>query len=212
MLAARRKGWAPAGGKRLLRYFSVVALLLVGFRFGHAIVDDADRGSEDGGAKPDDMGGRRRDLDLQTVDPPGSSSSRGVVALEGDSSIDTQSDDDDYGNNSQDLSLCLLLIVRDEETSMRINLPLWRDVAHCYVIGVDDRTTDGTVQAIHDALEEDTPRYDDVLRLIDVCARRASVCACVHRLGSLLLYYCCCSRASLPWCCLSRAYPSGRFE
>lgn len=156
MLAPHGKGRAPAGGKPLLRHLSVIALLLAGFSFGHAIKDA--RGLEDGRAKSD-MAGRRQDLDdLPTVDPPGSSSSRGVVAPEG-GNIGTQGDA--YGNsnsNSQDLSLCLLLIVRDEESNLKVNLPLWRDVVHCYVIGVDDRTTDGTVQAIHDALDEDTPR------------------------------------------------------
>lgn len=58
----------------------------------------------------------------------------------------------------RDLSICLLLIVRDEELNLRSNLPLWQDVADCYVIGVDDRTTDGTVQTILDVLPDDKQR------------------------------------------------------
>lgn len=55
------------------------------------------------------------------------------------------------------VSICLLLIVRDEEDNLRENLPFWRDIASCYVIGVDDRTTDGTMQVIRQTLPEDKP-------------------------------------------------------
>lgn len=66
----------------------------------------------------------------------------------------------DYGKNETTVSLCILLIVRDEEANLRANLPLWENVASCYVIGVDDRTTDGTVQAIREVLPEEKPRYE----------------------------------------------------
>lgn len=62
------------------------------------------------------------------------------------------------GGNDRDISVCLLLIVRNEEWNLRSNLPLWKDVADCYVIGVDDRTTDGTLQAIQEGLGEDKQR------------------------------------------------------
>lgn len=62
------------------------------------------------------------------------------------------------GEDKQDISICLLLIVRNEEDSLRENLPLWREVADNYVIGVDDRTTDGTVEVLREVLE-DKPRY-----------------------------------------------------
>lgn len=57
------------------------------------------------------------------------------------------------------VSLCLLVIARDEEANLRANLPLWRDVVSCYVIGVDDRTSDGTMNAIREVLPRDTPRW-----------------------------------------------------
>ena len=59
----------------------------------------------------------------------------------------------------EEIFLCLLMIVRDEETNLRANLPLWDDVVSCYVFGVDDRTTDGTVQAIREVLPQEKPRY-----------------------------------------------------
>lgn len=70
-----------------------------------------------------------------------------------------------YGDErEQELSVCVLLIVRDEESSLRANLPLWQELANCYVIGVDDRTVDGTVQALVEILPEDKPRYVRVWR------------------------------------------------
>lgn len=69
----------------------------------------------------------------------------------------TYNDNADAGEH-RDISICLQLIVRDEEVNLRANLPLWQDVADCYVIGVDDRTTDGTVQAILDVLPDDKQR------------------------------------------------------
>lgn len=57
-----------------------------------------------------------------------------------------------------EISICLLLIVRDEEESLGANLPLWRNIASCYVIGVDDRTTDSTVEVILEVLPEDKSR------------------------------------------------------
>lgn len=69
-------------------------------------------------------------------------------------------DAQDYSKNETAVSLCVLLIVRDEEANLRANLPLWENVASCYVIGVDDRTTDGTVQAIQEVLPEEKPRYE----------------------------------------------------
>ncbi|CAM9370785.1 unnamed protein product [Discosporangium mesarthrocarpum] len=56
-------------------------------------------------------------------------------------------------------TLCMLMIVRDEEVNLRLNLPLWRDVIDCYVIGVDDRTTDGTVSVIESIVPPDKPRH-----------------------------------------------------
>lgn len=160
----------PSAVKPLLRYLSLTVIaLLVGISVGHAI--DA-RGPGDG-SKSDTTGRRRRNL--PTVDPPRGID--GAVALEG--SIGTQGYDDSDNNgvissNQGELCMCLLLIVRDEESNLKANLPLWRDVAHCYVIGVDDRTTDGTMQAIHEALDEDTPRYDRMY-VGQVCARQAHV-------------------------------------
>lgn len=60
--------------------------------------------------------------------------------------------------HSGEVDICLLMIVRDEETSLRTNLPLWRDVATCYVIGVDDRTTDSTAEVILEVLPNNQPR------------------------------------------------------
>ncbi|CAM9404102.1 unnamed protein product, partial [Pylaiella littoralis] len=67
------------------------------------------------------------------------------------SSVVTGQDCNDE-EKQQDVSLCLLLIVRDEEESLKANLNLWRDVADCFVIGVDDRTTDETTSIIQQVL------------------------------------------------------------
>ena len=169
----RGKRRAPAG-KPFLRYISLTVIaLLVGISAGHAI--DARGGSEDGSTSDATEPGRGS-RNVPTVDSPHSVD--GAVALEG--SIGTQGYDNRDSNNSsnQELCLCLLLIVRDEESNLKANLPLWRDVAHCYVIGVDDRTTDGTMQAIHEALDEDTPRYECGAY---VCVhRQAHCCSCSH--------------------------------
>ncbi|CAN0433860.1 unnamed protein product [Ectocarpus sp. 13 AM-2016] len=50
------------------------------------------------------------------------------------------------------------MIVRDEEFSLRENLPLWLDVADCFVIGVDDRTSDATNMVIQQVLGDKTAR------------------------------------------------------
>lgn len=177
LLRGKRRASA---GKPLLRYLSVaVVALLVGLSAGRAIKA---RGSENGPPSDTTESGRGR-RNVPTVDPPRSND--GAVALEG--SIGTQDyEDNDNNSSNQELCMCLLLIVRDEESNLKANLPLWRDVAHCYVIGVDDRTTDGTMQAIHETLHEDTPRYD-----ICVCAETGSllflllfgtaVCSCRRR-------------------------------
>lgn len=73
------------------------------------------------------------------------------------SSVVTGQDCNDE-EKQQDVSLCLLLIVRDEEESLKANLNLWRDVADCFVIGVDDRTTDETTSIIQQVLG-DKARY-----------------------------------------------------
>ncbi|CAM9588914.1 unnamed protein product, partial [Scytosiphon promiscuus] len=64
---------------------------------------------------------------------------------------------DDQGE--LDVSLCLLLIVRDEAASLRANLPLWIDVVDCFVIGIDDRTTDDTPHVIQEVLGGNHPRF-----------------------------------------------------
>lgn len=162
-------------GRRLLRYLSVTPIaLLVGFSVGHAI----DTRNSGDGSESDMTGPGREPRDLTTSDPLRSSD--GAVALE--NSVGTQGyDDKDNSSSSQELCLCLLLIVRDEESNLKANLPLWRDVAHCYVVGVDDRTTDGTMQAIHEALDEDAPRYDMACtdRFARCCSCSSVILLCV---------------------------------
>eukprot|EP00752_Nemacystus_decipiens_P003054 g2831.t1 len=75
------------------------------------------------------------------------------------SNMTTGQDYNDEGEQKQDISLCLLLIVRDEEESLQKNLPLWREVADCFVIGVDERTTDRTTVIIHEVLGDDVARF-----------------------------------------------------
>lgn len=83
----------------------------------------------------------------------------GALAAEHSSgSITTGQDHNDEGEQQQDISLCLLLIVRDEEESLKKNLPVWRDVADCFVVGVDDRTTDRTATTIQEVLGDDKAR------------------------------------------------------
>eukprot|EP00611_Tribonema_gayanum_P030155 TRINITY_DN829_c0_g2_i1.p1 TRINITY_DN829_c0_g2~~TRINITY_DN829_c0_g2_i1.p1 ORF type:complete len:977 (+),score=264.58 TRINITY_DN829_c0_g2_i1:124-2931(+) len=55
-------------------------------------------------------------------------------------------------------TLCILMIIRNEEANLRLNLPLWRDVADCFVFGVDDRTDDDSIGAIHASLPSWMPR------------------------------------------------------
>ena len=87
-----------------------------------------------------------------------SSSSSGGGGGGSSSDMTTRQDYSDEGEQQQDISLCLLLIVRDEEESLQKNLPLWREVADCFVIGVDERTTDRTAITIHEVLGDDTER------------------------------------------------------
>ena len=89
---------------------------------------------------------------------PGSGSSSGGGGGSSSSDMTTRQDYSDEGEQQQDISLCLLLIVRDEEESLQKNLPLWREVADCFVIGVDERTTDRTAITIHEVLGDDTER------------------------------------------------------
>jgi tetratricopeptide (TPR) repeat protein len=56
------------------------------------------------------------------------------------------------------VSLCLLMMLRNEESNLRLNLSLWRDLVDCYVFGIDDRTTDESEAAIAALLPPSTPR------------------------------------------------------
>lgn len=108
-----------------------------------------------------------RDTQISGEDSPDGLRTRHGLPIESDAALPVEAeatgyvnDARDYGENETSVSLCILLIVRDEEANLRVNLPLWGNVASCYVIGVDDRTTDGTVQAIREVLPEEKPRYE----------------------------------------------------
>ncbi len=57
---------------------------------------------------------------------------------------------------SPTLVMCMSLL--DEESNLRLNLPLWKDVVDAYVFGIDDRTEDNTVKAIVALLPSSVPR------------------------------------------------------
>lgn len=62
--------------------------------------------------------------------------------------------------NSPGISLCMLLIARDEANNIRAHLPLWNQdetLFDCYVAGIDSRSTDDTANAILRAMGEDIP-------------------------------------------------------
>ncbi|CAN0301414.1 unnamed protein product [Ectocarpus sp. 12 AP-2014] len=81
-----------------------------------------------------------------------------------------------YDSDKQrDVSLCLLMIVRDEEFSLRENLPLWLDVADCFVIGVDDRTSDATNMVIQQVLGDKTARFVFTFTFVDFAQARNAV-------------------------------------
>lgn len=158
MLMAHRIRWtrhqAPPGLGLLWCLAVVVALARFGV--GDALRDVHHHASADSAAASDFTGGL-----LGGLLPGEAPTRRAAVPEGGPHAISEYGDGGD--NRKRDLSVCLLLIVRNEESNLRANLPLWRDVAACYVIGVDDRTTDGTVQAIGEVLDEDTPRYTIIL-------------------------------------------------
>ncbi|CAM9713169.1 unnamed protein product [Choristocarpus tenellus] len=63
------------------------------------------------------------------------------------------------GQTENEYILCMLMIVRDEEVNLRLNLPLWRDIIDCYVVGVDDRTKDDTIQVVNAVLPANKSRF-----------------------------------------------------
>jgi len=81
------------------------------------------------------------------------------VSLSDSSSIGSVQDSDEQ-EELREVSLCLLLILRDEEESIKKNLPLWKDLVDCVVIGIDDRTTDGTATTIHQILHDKERREE----------------------------------------------------
>lgn len=129
--------------------FWCLSATLVPFRVGDA--RDVHVSSRDDGAESMD------EATMTVQRGPPRESLSGAMAL-GDSNNSGSSNGVATGQTSdgeekwQDVSLCLLLIVRDEEESLKANLHLWRDVADCFVIGVDDRTTDGTTSRIQQVL------------------------------------------------------------
>lgn len=106
----------------------------------------------------DDILSHRHD-GMSSRGPPARPAAGPFLEMEPDpvKAVDTKNRQDAVAY-SDEIDICLLMIVRDEETSLRTNLPLWRDVATCYVIGVDDRTTDSTVEVILEVLPNDQPR------------------------------------------------------
>lgn len=101
--------------------------------------------------------------DVAVVSRPRASRDRGplsgAMSLDGDSnSTAVAMAETSEVQGEREVSLCLLLIVRDEEASLRANLPLWVEVADCFVIGIDDRTTDDTPHVIQQVLGDDHPR------------------------------------------------------
>eukprot|EP00903_Cladosiphon_okamuranus_P016556 g15273.t1 len=133
----------------LLKWISVAALATIGVEHAGGIAGG-------GIAKIASSSTARRNVAMAAEQHPTSNSNM------------TGQDCNDEGEQQQqqrqqqqhrDISLCLLLIVRDEEESLQKNLPLWRKVADCFVIGVDDRTTDRSVATIHDVIGDGTARF-----------------------------------------------------
>lgn len=96
-----------------------------------------------------------------------------------------QGDSTRDGDEAELVSMCLLLIVRDEESSLRANLPLWRNNADCYVFGVDDRTSDATIQAIDEVLGEDEPQKPRYEWCVCIAPFVAFLCSCVRFSSSI---------------------------
>mmetsp|Transcript_25766 Transcript_25766/g.38741 ORF Transcript_25766/g.38741 Transcript_25766/m.38741 type:complete len:82 (-) Transcript_25766:68-313(-) len=56
-----------------------------------------------------------------------------------------------YGS-AQNIRIALLMIVRDEAHNIRLNLNSWGSIASFIVVGIDERTSDDSVDAINQGL------------------------------------------------------------
>ncbi len=59
---------------------------------------------------------------------------------------------------SSSVTLVMCMILLNEESNLRLNLPFWRDIIDAYVFGIDDRTDDNTVKVITELLPSFIPR------------------------------------------------------
>jgi len=61
-------------------------------------------------------------------------------------------------SHARNVSILLAMIARDEEDNFAANLPKWEPIIDGIIVGIDDRTTDGTALTVVTALP-DLPRW-----------------------------------------------------